>query len=157
MKKLITLVMLISITYSLQAQLTVEQCKAETAKINAVLDKYITANETQNIRLIEEIWAIDEDIEAFGTAAGERLQGWDAIRKVFVHQFNSFTDTYISARNRSIHIDNSGNFAWVSQILNYNYLVDGVQKRHEGIRYTAVLIKTGNDWKMVQMHLSLPH
>lgn len=131
--------------------------KEDIVKINDLLDKYLTANATQNIKHIEDIWAIDEDIEAFGTAAGERVRGWDAIRKAFIRQFNTFTDTYISARDRSIHIDDSGNFAWVSQMLNYNFLLEGVQVKNEGVRYTAVLKKKDGQWKMVQMHLSLPH
>lgn len=157
MKKYFALLCLLVSANLVFAQTDNELHKEDLSKINEVLDKYIIANETQSIRVIEEIWAVDEDIEAFGTAAGERLKGWEDIRKVFVHQFNTFTDTYISARNRSIHIDDSGAFAWVSQMINYNYLLEGVQKKNEGVRQTAVLKKIKGEWKILQMHLSLPH
>lgn len=157
MKKLFSLICLLTCCNLIFAQAEEKHHNEDMAKINDVLDKYLTANATQNIKQIEEVWAIDEDIEAFGTAAGERVKGWEAIRKAFVHQFATFTDTYISARDRSIHIDDSGNFAWVSQILNYNFLLEGSQIRNEGVRYTAVLKNIDGQWKMVQMHLSLPH
>jgi ketosteroid isomerase-like protein len=131
--------------------------KKEKEKIVEVLDKYIVANETQNIKLIEDIWYISEDIEVFGTAAGERLKGWDDIKKAFIRQFNTFTDTYISGRDRNIHIDDSCKIAWVSQMITYNFLLEGVQRKYEGVRFTAVLRNFDGRWKIVQMHLSLPH
>jgi ketosteroid isomerase-like protein len=115
------------------------------------------ANETQNIKLMEEVWAIDEDIEAFGTAAGERLRGWDAIRKVFIHQFNTFTDTYISERDQIVNIDETGNVAWFSQMVNYNFLLEGTPKKYEGVRFTGVMKKKSGHWKLVQIHMSMPH
>jgi len=157
MKKYFTLCGLILFGTMLMAQAKARQKSEDKEKILEVLEKYIVANETQNIKLMEEIWAVNEDIEAFGTAAGERLRGWDAIRKVFIHQFNTFTDTYISARDQIVHVDESGNVAWFSQIINYNYLLEGVQKKNEGIRYTGVLKKIDGKWKLVQIHLSLPH
>lgn len=157
MKKYFTLLGLILFSTLLMAQAEARKKSEDKEKILEVLEKYIVANETQNIKLMEEIWAVNEDIEAFGTAAGERLRGWDAIRKVFIHQFNTFTDTYISARDQIVHVDDSGNVAWFSQIINYNYLLEGVQKKNEGIRYTGVLKKIDGKWKLVQIHLSLPH
>lgn len=157
MKKFAALTVLMICCTPLFAQLDQKTMKEEKAKVLQVLENYIVANETQNIKLVEEIWATDENIEAFGTAAGERLQGWEAIRAVFVRQFNTFTDTYISARDQVVNIDDSGKIAWFSQMLNYNYLLEGVQKKHEGIRYTGVMKKIKGQWKLVQIHLSLAH
>lgn len=157
MKKYLTLLTLVICGTWLMAQVATMKKPDEKEKILEVLEKYIVANETQNIKLMEEVWAVNEDIEAFGTAAGERLRGWDAIRKVFIHQFNTFTDTYISARDQIVNVDESGKIAWFSQIINYNYLLEGVQKKNEGIRYTGVLKKIDGNWKLVQIHLSLPH
>jgi len=157
MKKFLFLTTLLSFSILTFAQLDQKALKEEKRKIISVLENYITANETQNIKLMEEIWATDEDIEAFGTAAGERLQGWQDIKSTFVHQFNSFSNTYISARDQIINIDESGKIAWFSQMINYNYLLEGVAKKYEGIRYTGVLKNKNGQWKLVQMHLSLPH
>jgi ketosteroid isomerase-like protein len=157
MKKHLTLIILLLCSTMVFAQLSEKEIREEKSKILDVLDKYITANETQNIRLMEEVWAIDEDIEAFGTAAGERLRGWSDIRRVFIHQFNTFTDTYISARDQIVNIDETGSVAWFSQMINYNYLLEGVHRKHEGVRYTGVMKKKNGQWKLVQIHLSLPH
>ena len=157
MKKLIFLASLLLCTGLVFAQPDPQTLRVEKAKILEVLNNYIIANETQNIRLMEDLWAINEDIEAFGTAAGERLRGWEAIRKVFIHQFNTFTDTFISARDQIVNVDDSGKIAWFSQMINYNYLLEGVQKKHEGVRHTGVLKKVNGQWKLVQIHLSMPH
>lgn len=157
MKKFIILIGMSLCFGLLMAQADQQTLKAEKAKILEVLEKYIVANETQNIKLMEDIWATDEDIEAFGTAAGERLRGWEAISKVFVRQFNTFTDTYISARDQIVNIDDTGNVAWFSQIINYNFLLEGVQRKYEGVRYTGVMKKKNGHWKLVQIHLSLPY
>jgi len=157
MKKLFIILSLLICCNALLAQHDHFNIREEKAKILRVLENYIVANETQNIKLMEEIWAIDEDIEAFGTAAGERLRGWPDIRRVFVHQFNTFTDTYISARDQIVNIHDSGDVAWFSQMINYNFLLEGVQKKYEGVRYTGVLKKVDDQWKLVQIHLSMPH
>lgn len=157
MKKFIILIGMSLCFGLLMAQSEQQSLKAEKAKILEVLEKYIVANETQNIKLMEDIWATDEDIEAFGTAAGERLRGWEEIRRVFVRQFNTFTDTYISARDQIINVDEAANVAWFSQMMNYNFLLEGEQRKYEGVRYTGVMKKKNGQWKLVQIHLSMPH
>ncbi len=131
--------------------------KQDEVKILSVLEKYIIANETQNIDLIEEIWAIDEPILAFGTEVGEKIEGWEELRSVYLRQFNNFSETYISARDQKININDTGNSAWFSQILNYNFTLEGISRKYEGIRFTGVLIKKGEQWRLVQIHLSLPY
>ncbi|HHN47489.1 MAG TPA: hypothetical protein ENN08_00890 [Bacteroidales bacterium] len=157
MKKLLIILSLLICCNALLAQQDRFNISEEKAKILRVIENYIVANETQNIKLMEEVWAIHDNIEAFGTAASERLQGWEALKRVFVHQFNTFTDTYISARDQIVNIDDAGNVAWFSQMINYNFLLEGTPKRFEGVRHTGVLKKIDGQWKMMQMHLSMPH
>lgn len=132
------------------------QQSSEVAKIRLVLEKYIRASETQDLELMESIWVNDESVVAFGTDVGERLQGWDELKKVYRRQFSTFRETYISARDQMIRLNDSGNTAWFSQILNYNFVLEGIAKKYEGIRFTGVMVKKGDHWKLVQIHLSLP-
>jgi ketosteroid isomerase-like protein len=128
----------------------------EKAAIRFVLEKYVTANESQDIEMIEEIWCPSDRIVSFGTESGEKLIGIDAIRKAVEKQFTSFSDTYISKRDQIIEVNETGNTAWFSQIVNYNFLYDGKNYKYEGLRYTGVLVKKDGKWKLVQTHMSVP-
>lgn len=129
---------------------------AETEKVELVLEKYVIANEKQDIDLVHEIWAPEPDIVVFGTNSDEKLIGWDGIKQVLEHQFTSFEDTYISVHDQIININETGNTAWFSEVLNYNYIYQGETKQYEGLRFTGVLQKKNEDWFVVQSHMSIP-
>ena len=71
-------------------------------------------------------------------------------------QFNLFEDTYISVHSQVIQINEGGNTAWFSEIVNYNYIYQGEAKQFEGSRFTGVLEKFNGDWFIVQSHMSIP-
>jgi len=130
--------------------------KKEKEMVTLVLEKYVLANEKQDIDLVREIWASSPDIVVIGTNSDEKLIGWDAIQKVMQRQFDAFDDTYISVHDQVIEINETGNTAWFSEILNYNYIYQGEAKQYEGLRFTGVLEKNNNDWFIVQSHMSIP-
>jgi len=128
----------------------------EKEKVALVLEKYVIANEKQEIELIQEIWAQDTDIVVFGTNSDEKIIGREAISKTIQRQFNSFDETYISVRDQIIEVNETGNTAWFSEIVNYNYVYNGNAVQFEGLRFTGVLEKRGDDWFIVQSHMSIP-
>ncbi|MEA3504815.1 MAG: nuclear transport factor 2 family protein [Bacteroidota bacterium] len=125
--------------------------------VQLLLEKYIIANETKNIELIKEIWAPDDNIMIFGTESDEKLVGWKQIQNTFIRQFESFEETYISVTDQNISLNCNNNIAWFSEILNYNYTLDGQAKRFEGLRFTGVIEKRGEKWHIVQSHMSVPY
>lgn len=131
-------------------------CEVEKDAIETVLENYIVANENQNLELIEEIWAPNEDIVLYGTDSDERLMGWDVIREAVKEQFSFISDTYISASNQFIKVNCTGNTAWFAETLNYNYMYQGKNHTYEGLRFTGVVEKIDGKWKIVQAHLSVP-
>ena len=128
----------------------------EKEKVALVLEKYVIANEKQEIELVQEIWAQDTDIVVFGTNSDEKIIGREAIGKAIQRQFNSFDETYISVRDQIIKVNETGNTAWFSEIVNYNYVYNGNAVQFEGLRFTGVLEKRGDDWFIVQSHMSIP-
>jgi CO dehydrogenase/acetyl-CoA synthase gamma subunit (corrinoid Fe-S protein) len=130
--------------------------EAEKEKVSLVLEKYVIANEKQDIEMVHDIWAPESDIVVFGTNSDEKLIGWDAIKAAMERQFNSFEDTYISIHDQIIHVDEMGKTAWFSEIVNYNYIYQGENMQYEGLRFTGVLKKFDNDWLIVQSHMSIP-
>jgi hypothetical protein len=135
---------------------TVIDINKEKEKVALVLEKYVIANEKQEIDLIHDVWAQDTDIVVFGTNSNEKIIGWEEISKAVQRQFNSFDETYISVRDQIIEINETGNTAWFSEIINYNYVYNGEPVQFEGLRFTGVLEKRGEDWFIVQSHMSIP-
>jgi ketosteroid isomerase-like protein len=128
----------------------------EKEKVELVLEKYVIANEKQDIELVHEIWAAESDIVVFGTNSDEKIIGWEDIQRVLQRQFDTFEDTYISVRDQVININETGNTAWFSEIMNYNYIYQGEAKQFEGLRFTGVLEKKDGEWYIVQSHISIP-
>ena len=138
-----------------QDKVTFDPAK-EKEKVALVLEKYVIANEDQNLNLIKEVWATNPDIVVFGTNSDETIIGWDAIKNALQRQFESIEDTYISVRDQRIGINETGNTAWFSEFVNYNYIYKGKPVKYEGLRFTGVLEKINGDWFIVQSHMSIP-
>jgi len=128
----------------------------ETEAIKLVLEKYALANENQDMGLIEDIWCPSESIVSFGTEGGEKHIGFKEIKRAVQNQFDNFTDTFISYRDQIIEVNESGNTAWFSEIINYNFILNGEAHSYVGLRYTGVLVKRDGKWKLVQTHMSVP-
>lgn len=160
MKNLLSLLMIILLTWGCKSpgeKITENvDLKAEEEKVALVLEKYVIANEKQDIELVHDVWAEEPDIVVFGTASGEKLIGWEAIKNAVERQFSSFEDTYISVHDQVIKVDAMGRTAWFSEIVNYNYIYQGETKQFEGLRFTGVLQKFEEDWYIVQSHMSVP-
>jgi ketosteroid isomerase-like protein len=41
-------------------------------------------------------------------------------------------------------------------MMNYNFMADSVAQSYSGMRFTGVLEKCDDEWKLVQGHLSVP-
>ncbi len=121
-----------------------------------VLEKYVIANENQDLSMIEQIWAPDNDIILFGTNSEEKLMGWNNIKKAIQNQFKAISETYISPQQQYIKIGPDQKTAWFAEILNYNFVYKGKAHSFEGLRFTGVLEKRKDGWKIVQAHLSIP-
>jgi len=160
MKKIVTIVCVLMVFGIIGCNNTSEKksfdYESEISNIKDVLESYVIANETQDIELIHKIWAPDDDIIIFGTKGDEKLIGWEEIRNAIQEQFNTFENTLISVRNQVVKINKFGDIAWFSEVVNYNFILDGKTRSYEGIRYTGVLEKRGNDWYIIQSHMSIP-
>jgi len=128
----------------------------ETIAIEQLLENYIIANETQDFDLVQSIWSAESDIILYGTDSHERLMGWTNIRKAIKSQFTQIDNTYISASDQFIKLNCNGTTAWFAETLNYNFMFNGEAKKYEGLRFTGVVEKIEDEWKIVQAHLSVP-
>lgn len=128
----------------------------EIVAIENLLEQYIIANENQDFDLIEQVWAPNSDIILFGTNSDEKLMGWTNIRNAIKDQFRLIDETYISASDQFIKLNECGNTAWFAESLNYNFIYQGVAHSYSGMRFTGVVMKIDDRWRFVQAHLSVP-
>jgi len=156
MKKLVLLLVPVFLVISACQERECVDLNKEKEDIELVLEKYVIANEDQKIELAEEIWADDEDIVAFGTNSNEKLVGWKAIKNIIQKQFDTFSNTFISVDDQKVNINKSGNTAWFSALVNYNFIYDSIPLSYEGVRFTGVLEKREGKWVIVQSHMSIP-
>lgn len=133
-----------------------EALATEVDKVEMVLERYVIASEKQDLDLIHNIWAPDSSIIVIGTENTERLTGWSQIQEAFGKQFASIEQPYLSVHDQVIGINQTGNTAWFSEVLNYSYISEGKPVNLEGVRFTGVLEKRDSTWLIVQSHLSLP-
>ncbi len=128
----------------------------EVSAIKNVLEKYVIANENEDFSIIEEIWMPAEDIILIGTDSDETLIGWEQIRKAIQGQYGNFENTLITVSDQWIKVNMTGNTAWFSEVLSYNFIYNEEAMSFEGMRFTGVLCKKEKKWKLVQGHLSIP-
>ena len=130
--------------------------EAEKAQVKSVLDQYFKVIETEDIELLSQLTAHDEDMVNFGTDAAERFVGWKSLKESFQKQCDAFDTAKISVRDRVIKISQSGTVAWYSVILDFKVKSHGKEISIEGVRSTGVLEKREGKWVFVQGHSSIP-
>ncbi len=130
--------------------------QAEIDAVGTLLEKYVIAQESQDLGQVQEIWAPDEDIVIFGTAGDEKLEGWEEIQKAFKEQYDLFDEVFITVRDQQIKLSKKCLTAWFSEVIDYSYTANDEAKTYEGIRFTGVLEKRDGKWYIVQSHMSIP-
>ena len=106
-------------------------------------------------KMFAETMAHDPDMVTFGTDASERWDGWDDLQKSVKNQFDAFDILNVKRLNKKLNLSNSGEVAWFSEIVDWEFLADGKKQIIEGVRYTGVMEKRENEWKIVQFHSSV--
>jgi len=128
----------------------------ENVQVKAVLDQMIKASETEDMELLSQVYAHDADMVIFGTDAGERLVGWEALETLMQKQFDATENSKINVRDEVVNVHNSGKTAWFSEVIDWELTADSQTVKLEGLRATGVLEKRNENWVIVQLHYSIP-
>ena len=129
--------------------------EAEKTTVKENIDQIPQAIETEDMDTFSALMAHDPDMVNFGTDAGERWVGWDAMKASMEQQFAAFEDSKVSIRNQVIKVRDSGQVAWFSEIMDWSTMTQGQQVDLKGIRLTGILEKQNDKWKFVQLHFSV--
>ena len=97
----------------------------------------------------------DEDMVTFGTDASERWDSWQELKDSVALQFDAFDVISVERKNKSLKISNSGNTAWFSETVDWEFLSNGKTEEVKDIRYTGVMEYRKGRWMIVQFHCSV--
>jgi len=129
---------------------------AEKAAINTVLDQVIESLDKEDIDLLSNVYAHDEDMVCIGTEGSERVVGWEPLKVMMQKQFEATDESKLSVKDRTIKVHSSGQVAWFSEIIDWDITAQGQTFQIKGLRGTGVLEKRDGSWVVVQVHYSVP-
>jgi len=97
----------------------------------------------------------ENDMVSFGTDASERWDGWKNLEDSVRLQFQSFKVISVKRRNKTLKMSDTNKTAWFSEIVDWEMAGEDGNDIIEGIRYTGVMEKIAENWKIVQFHCSV--
>ena len=150
MKKLFFTLLISSFFLTVQADL-----KSVVNEADFVISKMWESFVQGDHKMFAETMAQDSDMVTFGTDASERWDGWDDLQKSVKNQFDAFDILNVKRMDKKLNLSDSGEVAWFSEIVDWEFLVEGKKQIIKGVRYTGVMEKRENEWKIVQFHSSV--
>jgi hypothetical protein len=124
-------------------------------KISRILHDSFGWALTKDRALFERIFAKDDDFFTFYPGSKDTVMGWGNFEK-FLDQWmdpRNIAKGY-DIRNLRIVISKTGKVAWFSAIVDDEGEFDGKPWGTKDIRWTGVLEKRGEYWKIRQQHMS---
>jgi ketosteroid isomerase-like protein len=128
--------------------------EADKAAIKAVLDSYITSIENEDMGLYSKIIVHNPDMVNFGTAASERIVGWEPLRKLIEAQNAALSGTKITQSDVTITLAPEGRFAWATSSWIFKATMEA-QTMELPVRCTWILEKRDKEWVIVHFHKSI--
>jgi uncharacterized protein (TIGR02246 family) len=123
------------------------------AAVLAVVDKFLQTYQKRDIEGLMSLFVPDKDQVMFGTGADEKRIGLDQIR---YQAGRDFSQTDALAFNLTWHqISAAGSVAWLAAEGLGQGESNG-QKFEFPVRLTSVLEQRGDQWLLIQSHISLP-
>ena len=150
MKKLFFTLLISSFFLTVQANL-----KSVVNEADFVISKMWESFVQGDHKMFAETMAQDSDMVTFGTDASERWDGWDDLQKSVKKQFDAFDILNVKRMDKKLNLSDSGEVAWFSEIVDWEFLIEGKKQIIKGVRYTGVMEKRENEWKIVQFHSSV--
>ncbi|HZR47159.1 MAG TPA: AtzH-like domain-containing protein [Candidatus Manganitrophaceae bacterium] len=120
-------------------------------EVRDAIDRFIKAVEGRNIEALGKVVAHEKELVFYGSQAGDKQVGWDAIKASFLEQFGEASSIKSEVLDSTISV--AGEMAWAAYDLRYSE----AGGRGEGgfdSRWTCVLRRYRDGWKFVHMHHS---
>jgi ketosteroid isomerase-like protein len=119
--------------------------------VRAVIEKFRDAVRSRDIKALESVSAHEPDMVFYGSQAGDKQVGWPAIKASFEEQFRETSAIESEVLDSTVKLN--GDTAWAAYDLRYSEKGGAAAGTFE-TRWTCVLCRYKNGWKVVQMHHS---
>lgn len=120
-------------------------------EVREAIDRFIKAVEGRNIEALGKVVAHEKEVVFYGSQAGDKEVGWDAIKASFVEQFGEASA--IKSEVLGSAVSAVGDMAWAAYDLRYRE-TGGKAAGGFDSRWTCVLRRYPDGWKFVHMHHS---
>jgi len=130
--------------------------EVEKAIVTKTVQELYEAYEKEDMALMEKIMAQDEDMVNFGTEITEHEVGWIIWKSNHQAQWEVIDMSKITSKDLTVFMNETANTAWFSDITDWFLIIQNEAINLNTIRITGVLEKRGNQWKIVQVHASVP-
>lgn len=131
--------------------------KADQATQKGVIQAFkemFEAYKKKNTQGVLNCWASDPDIVMIGSGKDEKSVGVEKFVESLTRDWEQANITAIDVKDFSVSA--SGNVAWLSSDLTFNYTVKEKAQQLAG-RLTGVMEKRNGKWLWMQMHYSVPN
>lgn len=125
-------------------------------EIKHIIEQFFKAMDTQDYELLSEMLAHDDQMVHIGTDEDEIWKGWNELHTATLEQFKNLEYYRAEIRDLQINLSAKATVAWYSHLLNARIKSNGELTEWQDARFTGVLEKRQNQWKLVQTHVSLP-
>ena len=120
-------------------------------ELNKFIEKFIKAYPKNNIDDYLDLFLKDEDLVMFDT--GEKWVSWEDYKSAPQNDKDQFEEIAITFDWKKINYH--GQIAWFATKVTVNLTIEGKKLSLPG-RITGVLKKEGDEWLIIQGHLSSP-
>jgi ketosteroid isomerase-like protein len=128
----------------------------ERDKVIQVIDNYSKAHEERDLNLLMSCFSDDPDIIILGTDEDELWVEKMSMGESQQVAYETFDKITLSVRDRMVKMNQSGTEAWFYIKVNWYVESGGNEFSINGVRTTGVLEKQNKQWKIVQLHTSMP-
>ena len=119
--------------------------------VRATIERFRDAVQARDIKALESAVAHESEMVFYGSQAGDKQVGWPAIKASFEEQFQETSAIESEGLGSTIQVN--GDTAWAAYDLRYNE-VGGKKAGSFETRWSCVLNRQKNGWKVVHMHHS---
>lgn len=122
--------------------------------VQSILDAWIAGVEQENLGLLAQIVAPDEEAVFIGSGAAERIRGWTALQAALAAQAAAVKDIRIKADEPEVHLLAGGQAAWATSNWTFAGRL-GDQRVSVPLRCTWICEQRDQDWVLVHFHKSV--
>lgn len=125
-------------------------------EVRKTIENFFRAMDNQDLELMKRLLPDHPSMVHVGTGRGEIWRGRRQLWEATLEQFESLEYYEATIYELEVHFSRDGTTAWYMHLLDANIKSGGAVTSWQGARFTGILEKGGEHWKMMQTHVSLP-